>query len=68
MTIEVPSYLSPKAAKEYVAWVQAFRARRQAREAAEASGTPLPPTKPYEPYEDTTPRGLGSDNGSFGGE
>lgn len=40
----------------------------QARKAAQASGTPIPPITPSEPYEDTTPKGLGTDSGSFGGE
>ena len=50
MSVEIPPYLSAKPAQEeYVAWVQASRARRQARKAAQASGTPSQPSKPSEP-------------------
>ena len=58
MTIEVPTYLSGESAKQYIAWVQEFRAGLKARKAAQASGTPVQPTKLSEPYEDTTPKGL----------
>lgn len=47
---------------------QASAALREAQKAAQASGTPVPPITPSEPYEDTTPKGLGTDSGSFGGE